>query len=124
MLQAIQIFNDPDNGIVEHRVHKLARGYSYEFRCDGEVEFTSYTKRKLIEDTEGTVSPWLFLDDTLIAVRRFVFDDAPATSCLYKTASGYRLRMCLDGLHLPESVLPFDRVLRWLNDKPEQIERA
>ena len=124
MLKAIQLYRDPIYGLVEHRVHKAARGYTYEFRCAGEVEFTSYTKRRLIADTEGSVSPWLFLDDTLIAVRHFTLSDEPAISCLYKTADGYKLRIWLDGLFVSQNDLTFARALRWLNEKTDQLERV
>jgi hypothetical protein len=125
VLKAIWRFHDDELGILEHLIHKTARGYSNEFRHPGEVYTARYRKRALLDDVEGAGDDYaLFLDNTFIAIRCCSFDGLPGASSLHRTQNGYVLRARLDGVPGDDVPLTFARTVRWLNDMQEQLARV
>ena len=124
MLMAIDRYCSGEYGVVEHRVYKLGRGYSYEFSYGDQVEITRISKRRLLDENCSRRHPWLFLDDQLIAVRRYDLDGLPGVSCLYKTEYGYVLRVWHDSAFEDQDFLTFAEAVRWLNENGEQTERV
>ena len=124
MLMAIDRSHCDEYGTVEHRVYKTGLGFRYEFSYGEVVHVTNYTKSALLDEDDGRVEPWLFLDDQMIAVRRYDLDGLPGVTCLYNTDDGYVLRVWLQSILEDVEYLTFREAVRWLNDKPEQIERV
>ena len=123
MLMAIDRSHSDEYGTVEHRIYKSGRGFSYEFSYGDQLEITRMSKRRLLDENYGRIEPWLFLDDQIIAVRRYDLDGLPGVSCLYKTDDGYVLRVWHQSVLEYDDYLTFSEAVRWLNEKPEQLER-
>ena len=130
MLVAIKRSYDAGHGdggcIVESAVRKIGHSYEMTFSTDHElIERRKFSKRELLDEQSEAVLQWVLLDTyKLIAVRRTENARRPIVECLYKTAHGYERHYWIDGSACVQFAMTFAASVRWLNDQPDQIERA